>query len=252
MTENKVGDEAVSESEGAEETAAKAAEGDAEKFYPNQDKSPEEIAADKEKGGDETPGDKEEDPNKSEEKSEEENKDEGKPEEESESDKSEEDKSKDAEDPNLVQAEKLEFPEGIDVPESIKNEFTEISNNKDLSPQEKAQALVDLNIKMNAEAFQKRSETWVEQVQSDPKFIGDTGDKLDESLALSKKGMEALNIPGLSKYLVDSGEGNNPLFVEAFMKIGSVVSEDSFVKSPGGFNPEPKSDAEVLYGVKKI
>jgi len=210
---------------------------DKEKFYPDQDKSPEEIAADKDKeeeGGDKTPEEIEAAKKAEEDK------------------KAEDDKAaKKAEEAGLATAENLKFPEGVPVNEEIKAEFIEISNNKDLSAADRAQALIDLQTKLNMNFHTQRAETWIRQIESDKKFIGSTGDKLDENLALAKNGMESLKVDGLSEYLISSGEGNNPIFVELFMKIGKAISEDTFSKSVGSENKEPKSDAEVLYGVTR-
>lgn len=227
---------------------------DKDVMYPDQGKSPEEIKAGKDKeGGDKTPEEIEAEKKAAEEKEAEDKKT---PEQKATEAKEAEDKkaaddkaAKEAEEAGLVTVETLKFPEGVHVADDIKAEFVELSNDKDMKPAEKAQAFIDLQVKLNTEAYQKRNDTWINEVQNDPKFLGETGDKLDENLAIAKKGMEALKIDGLSEYLVSSGEGNNPLFVEAFIKIGKSTSEDTFhSSSSAGASKEAKSDAEVLYG----
>lgn len=221
---------------------------DKDKFYPDQDKTPEEIAADKEKGAEgKTPDEIEAEKDKKE-------ADKTPDEKKAEEDKkvADEKAAKEAEAQGMATVETLKIPDGVSVDEAIKGELIEIANNKDLSGVDRAQALIDLNIKMNTQAYEQKRDAWVAQVQSDKKFIGDTGDKLEESLAMSKKGMEAIKVDGLSEYLVASGEGNNPLFVEVFMKLGKATSEDTFSKGFSTASVEPKSDAEVLYGVTKI
>ena len=208
---------------------------DKDKFYPDQDKSPEEIAAAKEKEAEgKTPEEIEAEKKVADEKAAEDNKTE---EQKATEAKEAEDKkvadekaAKEAEAQGLATAENLKIPDGVSVDEAIKGELIEIANHKDLSGVDRAQALIDLNIKMNTQAYEQKRDAWVAQVQSDKKFIGDTGDKLEENLALSKKGMEAIKVDGLSEYLVASGEGNNPLFVEVFMKLGKATSEDTFSK----------------------
>lgn len=230
---------------------------DKDKFYPNQDKTPEEIAADKEKEAEgKTPDEIEAEKKAADDKAEKDKKEADKTPDEK---KAEEDKkvadekaAKEAEAQGMATVENLKIPDGVSVDEAIKGELIEIANNKDLSGVDRAQALIDLNIKMNTQAYEQKRDAWVAQVQSDKKFIGDTGDKLEESLAMSKKGMEAIKVDGLSEYLVASGEGNNPLFVEVFMKLGKATSEDTFNKGFSTASVEPKSDAEVLYGVTKI
>ncbi len=222
----------------AADTAAK----DSEILYPDANKTPEEIEAGKKEA--EAEGDKTEEQKAAEVKEVADKK--------AAEDKIAADKNKTDEAGEFVpvKAEDLKFPDGID--EGIKGEYIETLNNKDMTPADKAQAFIDLQVKLNTEAYQKRSETWVNEVQSDPEFLGETGDKLDENLALAKKGMEALKIDGLSEYLVSSGEGNNPLFVKAFMKIGKATSEDTFhSSSSAGAGKEKKSDAEALYGGTK-
>ena len=240
----------LTDSEKAAETeaAAGAAEDqqakDSEILYPDQGKSPEEIEAGKEAEGDKTEEQKEAEAKEAEDKESTDKK--------TEEGKKVDDKEKTDEAGEIVpvKAEDLKFPDGID--ESIKGEYIETLNNKDMTPADKAQAFIDLQVKLNTEAYQKRSETWVNEVQSDPKFLGETGDKLEENLALAKAGMEKVEIAGLSEYLVSSGEGNNPLFVELFMKIGKATSEDTFHTSSSAGKTEPKSDAQVLYGGTKV
>lgn len=235
--------EKAAETEAATEAAADAAAKDSDILYPDANKTPEEIdAAEKEAEAD---GNKTEEQKTAEAK---ETEDKEAADKKTEEAKKIDDKQKTDEAGEIVpvKAEDLKFPDGID--EGIKGEYIETLNNKDMTPADKAQAFIDLQVKLNTEAYQKRSETWVNEVQSDPKFLGETGDKLEENLALAKIGMERLKVDGLSKYLVDSGEGNNPLFVEAFMKIGKATSEDTFhSSSSAGASKEAKTDAQVLY-----
>jgi hypothetical protein len=205
-----------------------------DKLYPDDDKKdPDKAEADKEPDGDKEAEDKSED------------------------DKSEEDKAKDKDDKEkegkegdaeVITAEDITFPEGVEVNAEIQKDFLEIANDKDMSTKDKAQALVDLQAKLYAEAHQSKLDNWVSVVKDDKKFVGDDGTKLPENLALAKKGMEALGIEGLSEYLDASGEGNNPLMVEAFMKIGASISEDTFIVGGKGAKTDTRTPAQVLYG----
>lgn len=150
--------------------------------------------------------------------------------------------------PEAITAEDIKFPEGVEVDIEVQKDFLAISNDKDMKPKEKAQALIDLQTELYQHAHQTKLDNWVAEVNADKKFVGDDGTKLPENLALAKKGMEALKIEGLSGYLDASGEGNNPLIVEAFMKIGSAISEDTFVVGGKGAETKDRTPAQVLYG----
>ncbi len=151
-----------------------------------------------------------------------------------------------------VTAEDIAFPDGVEVDQTIQEEFLKFANDSKFT-KEQTQGLVDLQTKLyqaQAEQHQAKLAGWVSEVKSDKELVGDTGDKLDENLALAKKGMEALKVDGLSEYLDSSGEGSNPIFVRMFTRIGKTISEDSFKTGGVGKEVKEKSAADTLYPKK--
>lgn len=91
------------------------------------------------------------------------------------------------------------------------------------------------------DAGAKQKADWAEAAKSDPD-IG--GGKLEESLHLSAKALDALGYPEGSdfrKVLTETGFGNHPEMVRIFRQIGGMVSEDGFPR-PGA---TPASQASV-------
>ena len=164
--------------------------------------------------------------------------------------KAEEAKLEKAKAEGLATVEDLKFPEGIPVNEGIRDELLSIVNDKDMTPVDRAQAIVNLQQKLyvaQGEAHEEQVAKWEKEVAEDKEIIGDTGDKMEENLAIAKKGMEALKVEGLSELLRTTGFGSHPLFAKMFYRIGASVSEDSFTLGSKGGLPTEKTQAEILY-----
>jgi hypothetical protein len=84
-----------------------------------------------------------------------------------------------------------------------------------------------------AEAFQQTQKEWRESVVND-KELG--GAALAENLSYAAKVLDTF-APDLRAVLDETGLGNHPAFVRAFVKIGKAISEDRLVggaqQSPG-------------------
>jgi|TARA_Y100000310_G_C20598672_1_gene771858 hypothetical protein len=161
-----------------------------------------------------------------------------------------EDKKKKEGAPELVTAEDLKFPEGAQINEEIQEKFLGFVNDNKMSA-EQTQGLINLQAELNKgqiAAHKAEMDGWVKEVKSNVKFVGETGDKLNENLAVAKKGMEALNVKGLPELLDSTGLGNHPVFVEAFMVVGEKIGEDSFSFGSGAAGKTtPKEAKEILY-----
>lgn len=237
---------------------ADAAEKDKALMYPNANKTDEEKATEAKAAEDKAAADKlaegkTEEELAAEKKAEEDKASEKTEEEKAAEAKAEEDKKAEAEkakEAGLATAESLQFPEGIPVNEDIKTELIDIVNDAEKTPAEKAQALIGLQQKIytaQTEAHQEQVASWEKEVGEDKEIIGDTGDKMDENLAIAKKGMDALKIEGLSELLKTTGLGSHPLIVKAFFRVGNSIGEDSFRTGGLGGKIEPKSDKDVFY-----
>ncbi|NIL23527.1 peptidase [Yersinia mollaretii] len=150
--------------------------------------------------------------------------------------------------------EKYEFKaptEGQDIDAEALATFEPVARELGLS-QEQAQKLVDIYGKdivpkleqKQAEAWQKQTEQWGNDVRAD-KEIG--GDKLTANIGMAQKALDQFGTPELRTYLEQTGLGNHPDLVRCFMKVGKSMGEDSMVMSGNGGQ---RSAAEVLYGNK--
>jgi len=238
-----------SDESGAEET------GDKEILYPDKDDEAggdKDADADADKDADEDKGaDKDADDGKDKDADDDKDKDAEK--------KIADDKAKADLEAGIVTAENLEIPEGIKANEDIQEKFLTLVNDKEMSPADKAQAFINLQQDLyaaQAEAHQDQIDAWEKEVSLDKRFIGGTGDKLNENRAFAKKAMDMVDIKGLPELMSreQTGLGSHPVIFDLFVKIGKVISEDSFkTGGAGGGGTEPKSDEQVLYGepVKK-
>lgn len=147
--------------------------------------------------------------------------------------------------------EKYDFamPEGFDLNQEVAGEFEAYARELNL-PQDKAQSVVDMGVKLlqsaqaqQAEAYQQTQEQWRNEVVND-KEIG--GQALAENLSYAAKVLDTF-APDLRSVLDETGLGNHPAFVKAFIKIGKAISGDRLV---GGAQQSPGSaldPAAVLF-----
>ncbi|GKX40041.1 peptidase [Pectobacterium carotovorum subsp. carotovorum] len=97
--------------------------------------------------------------------------------------------------------------------------------------------------KQQMDTWQKTVEGWAETVKAD-KEIG--GDKLTANLGKAQQAVMQFGGEDLKQALQETGLGNHPALVKAFVKIGHAMSEDKMLG--GGSNGEQLSAAQVLYG----
>ena len=130
------------------------------------------------------------------------------------------------------------MPEGFELNKEVAGEFEAYARELNL-PQDKAQAVVDMGVKLmqsaqtkQAEAFAQTQQQWRNEVVND-KEIG--GQALAENLGYAAKVLDTF-APDLRAVLDETGLGNHPAFVKAFVKIGKAISEDRLV---GGAQQTP-------------
>lgn len=131
----------------------------------------------------------------------------------------------------------LKAPEGVEIAEADMTVFSDTAKTLGLT-QEQAQKFVELAAarradaeKASADMLTQARQGWADAAKTD-KEIG--GDKLPENLALAKKALTTFGTPELTTLLNDSGLGNHPAVIRAFVKVGQAISEDRFVPGQGG------------------
>lgn len=145
--------------------------------------------------------------------------------------------------------------EGVQLHQPTLEKFKALAKDANL-PQGKAQQFVDAAVELQAAwlgeitaAQEAAVEAWKQELQTDPE-IG--GDKLAPSLAVAKKALDLVrDVPGLTELLNEGGLGNHPAVVKAFHKLGSLLSEDTFVNENTAGTAQPKGLAELLYTAPK-
>jgi hypothetical protein len=121
------------------------------------------------------------------------------------------------------------MPEGMQLDQAAADEFSAIAKEHKLT-QEQATKFTGIAVAMQQRQMESHANlvaSWAEEVKGD-KEIG--GDKLPETLASTKRVMDTFGTPELRDALNASGYGNNPHFIRFVAKIGSQLSQDTFVK----------------------
>lgn len=141
-------------------------------------------------------------------------------------------------------------PEGVEFDEEVLTEFQAIGKELNL-PQEQAQKVVDLGVKLTQKWAEQQAENvaalrqeWVDTAKADKEF---GGDKLPESLATAKKALDAFGTPELRELLDTYALGDNPEVIRFFVRAGKAISEDTLVAAEGEAKPQPKTAAQVLF-----
>lgn len=150
-------------------------------------------------------------------------------------------------------AEDVKFPEGMTVNDGDRDSFLGILNNREMTPAQQAQALVDLQAKVSKEASEAGSqawtqlqETWVNEVKADAE-IG--GAKLEPTLASIGKLVDQYGSPELRATMDLTGAGNNVHVIKFLNNVAKALTEGGHVSgSPGGGG---ESLADALYPTMK-
>lgn len=159
--------------------------------------------------------------------------------------------------PALVVPEKYEISaEGIDLDQAAIDEATPVFKEMGLTNDQANQlmpaaakfreSVAQATLQQLVDAGAKQKAEWAEAARADPD-IG--GGKLEETLHLSGKALDALGYPEGSdfrKVLTETGFGNHPEMVRMMRKVGELVSEDGFPR-PGAVPASQISAEKRLY-----
>lgn len=143
----------------------------------------------------------------------------------------------------------FELPEGYELNPEVTEEFTAYAKELNL-PQDKAQAAVGMGVKLiesyqakQAEAMAQQQTEWRNAVMAD-KEIG--GPALAENLGYAAKVLDTF-APDLRGVLDETGLGNHPALVKAFIKIGKAISEDRLVGGAQQVTGAARDPAATLF-----
>lgn len=123
----------------------------------------------------------------------------------------------------------ITFPEDFQVDEGLRDEALAVINNRELSPKEQLQGLIDLQVKAAQTASEASSKewsdmqkTWQDEVKADPE-IG--GDKLQTNLSAINKLVTEYGSAKTEEAFAFTGAGNNPEIIRFLAKVAKQLTE---------------------------
>ena len=139
-------------------------------------------------------------------------------------------------------------PEGVTVDEKVLAEFSPLLKGLGAT-QEQAQELIDLKVKMDlaageaqVQAWADTQKAWRETAEADPEY---GGLKYEANIDTARVAVRKIGGDALVQVLTETGMGNHPEFIRAFVRIGEAIKEDTITfPSVGGSS---KSLAERLF-----
>ena len=132
------------------------------------------------------------------------------------------------------------LPEGMEYDEGFETQFKDLSYKAGLTPTQ-AKAIYDgyheyigKKAELSGESDGQKAAEWVTGLKKE------FGKAYDERIDLAKRAVDSYGDDGLKQWLQSTGNGNNPMFVKLFAKIGEGLAEGatdaaqarSFVMTP--------------------
>ena len=143
--------------------------------------------------------------------------------------------------------------ESAELDPEVVTAFGEVAKELDL-PQDAAQKVLDKVAPViqakQAKVLEQVKVDWANDSQADKEF---GGENLAENLEIAKKSLDAFGSDSLKSLLHETGFGNHPEIIRFMYKVGSAISEDSYVGNSEGAmsqGADPKdfnSIANALY-----
>jgi hypothetical protein len=144
--------------------------------------------------------------------------------------------------------ESFTVPEGLAIDDGTLDKFGTVAKELNLS-QENAQKLVDVATENTRQEMQKQydgytetREGWVTDLKSDKEF---GGEKFDDTIVRAKRALGKYGSDNLTKFLGESGYGDNNELVKMLARFDKATSEDSAVDGDEG--KQAVSAADALY-----
>lgn len=123
-------------------------------------------------------------------------------------------------------SEDIAFPEGVTVQDELRDEFLSVVNNRELSPKEQTQALIDLQFKAAQAASEASSNAWTDmQTKWQDEVRTDFGANLVPALGRVQKLVSEYGSPELSSVFDLTGAGNNLHVIKFLDKIAGQLTE---------------------------
>lgn len=143
----------------------------------------------------------------------------------------------------------LTLPEGVALDDKLSGKFLEVVNDQKLTPKDRAQALVNLQLEAATAASERNSTLWKETQdgwKEEAKALPEIGGaKLPETLADIRKLLDTYGSAELDGVLDLTGAGNNPHVIKFLHKLAKAHKEGGPLI--GGPTNGPKDAAAILY-----
>lgn len=139
-------------------------------------------------------------------------------------------------------ADDISIPEGLEIPEELRDEFLGIVNDAEKTPKERAQALIDLQAKAAEQAsetasqqFADQQRQWQDEVKNDPEL---GGAKFTQTLGGIQRLVDQFGNDDFVQAMATTGAGNNIHVVRFFHQLAQRFNEG------GPISGSPASTAE--------
>lgn len=145
----------------------------------------------------------------------------------------------------------FKLPEGAVADDELMGQFKAVAGELKI-PADKAQALVDMGMKIQeqqaeaiSQAWQEQRASWVESLKSDPDW---GGAKFSKTVEDANRALRQFGDQELLNDLRELGLDSHPGLVRAFARVARSTAEDRSIERPGGgIASSGRNYAEVLY-----
>lgn len=140
------------------------------------------------------------------------------------------------------------LPDGFAADDKVLSSIKGIAKADGLKP-EVAQKLVDLYVQQQQEGLKavqeyrtKQNQEWIASAKADKEF---GGEKFDANLRHARKAGELFWDDDLKKFFDETGIGNHPAMIRAWVKVGQRIADDSVAGTTGAGAAETSSEEAV-------
>jgi len=131
--------------------------------------------------------------------------------------------------PAPLTAEDLVFPEGVEIVEALRDKFLEAMNNSELSPKDRAAALINLQAEAITAASEASSAAWnTMQDQWRAEVHTQLGDKFQPTIDSVNRLVTEYGSPELLDVLGLTGAGNNVHVIKFLGAVAEKLTEGTF------------------------
>lgn len=152
--------------------------------------------------------------------------------------------------PQPLTADAIKIPEGMQVDEPTRDEFLKIMNNAELSPKDRAQALIDLQAKAMQAVSERGNKLWTDMQETWRKeATTQFGAALEPALGnisklLDEYGGTAEQVKELRDVFTLTGAGNNPAMIRFLDNLGKPLREGT---AKAGTVSGQRTPEQILY-----